>query len=448
MQQTPLQETVRLGGLIGLPVALGLMALVLFAGLDPLAAIVAGAAVTAALSWLLRREFAAIRHAIDRHRRAGTDAAADPLPIGFPPMASELAGQLERQRRDLAARVTTLEERADAAERLLDNLPEALLVVDDTRRIARANRSALDLLGGDLVGRDLTMAVRDPATLALVEQILTTNRPAEARTVPEPASGRTLRIAGQPVGGDKGGALITLYDVSDQVHAERMRGDFVANASHELKTPLASIIGLVETLTGAARNDAKAQQRFLGMVDEQAKRMARLVEDLLALSHIERDEHRRPTEAVDVVELVRGVIELLEVTARTSDKRIVLDHEGVSPRVVGDRDQLTQVFQNLVDNALKYGGDRSTVAVRVWPTENGKVVVEVCDQGKGIPPEHLPRLTERFYRVDDARSRALGGTGLGLAIVKHVVSRHRGSLAIDSVLGEGTTVRVELPLES
>jgi two-component system phosphate regulon sensor histidine kinase PhoR len=252
--------------------------------------------------------------------------------------------------------------------------------------------------------------------------------------------------------------VVVLSDRSRERAVERTRADFVANVSHELRTPLTSLIGFIETLLGPAADDPPAQRRFLGIMGEQAARMNRLIDDLLSLSRIELIEHQVPSAKVDLTELLArlaaGFEPRLKQRAVSLDMRIPAD----VPAVVGDADQLAQVVQNLLDNAVKYGREGGTVRLdiavaapgvspdptRGWPARPG-VVVTVADQGAGIPRAHLPRLTERFYRVDTGRSRAAGGTGLGLAIVKHVVNRHRGQMLIESEEGVGTTVSVWLP---
>jgi two-component system phosphate regulon sensor histidine kinase PhoR len=230
-----------------------------------------------------------------------------------------------------------------------------------------------------------------------------------------------------------------------------MRADFAANASHELRTPLASLMGFIDTLRGPAADDPPAQQRFLGIMAEQAARMNRLIDDLLSLSRIELVEHQAPAERVDLTELLEGLVAGFEPRLAEHGLTLDMDLAPALPAVLGDADQLAQVAQNLLDNALKYGREGGAVRLVAapaagprWPARPG-VVMTVADRGHGIPREHLPRLTERFYRVDTGRSRAIGGTGLGLAIVKHIVNRHRGQLAIDSEEGVGTTVSVWLP---
>jgi two-component system, OmpR family, phosphate regulon sensor histidine kinase PhoR len=231
-----------------------------------------------------------------------------------------------------------------------------------------------------------------------------------------------------------------------------MRADFVANAGHELRTPLASLIGFIETLRGPAASDPPAQRRFLGIMAEQAERMNRLIDDLLSLSRIELTEHQAPADHVNLGELAESVLAGFE--PRLAPRRIRLERNlpPSLPPVLADADQVAQVIQNLVDNAVKYGREGGTVQVSAaasvpgdrWPARPG-VVLSVADDGPGIPRAHVPRLTERFYRVDSARSRSAGGTGLGLAIVKHVVNRHRGQLAIESTEGKGSVFSVWLP---
>ncbi len=230
-----------------------------------------------------------------------------------------------------------------------------------------------------------------------------------------------------------------------------MRSDFVANVSHELRSPLTSLRGFIETLEGAARNDPAARARFLGVMEEQAQRMQRLIDDLLSLSKVESNERVRPTSRTDVSAMVERVISTFDVN-RTNDKNIEMKSSGDLPTVPGDDDQLTQVFQNLIENAVNYAAPGTTIVVAMQKVESvagisgPALLVEVRDQGPGIPREHIPRLTERFYRVDTGRSREKGGTGLGLAIVKHIVNRHRGRLNITSEIGVGTKVSVYLPI--
>jgi two-component system phosphate regulon sensor histidine kinase PhoR len=242
--------------------------------------------------------------------------------------------------------------------------------------------------------------------------------------------------------------FVTLHDITRIKQVEEMRADFVANASHELRTPLASLSGFIETLQGPARNDPQARERFLEIMKAQANRMARLIDDLLSLSRIELKAHVQPEHQVDLAPIVRQVSDGLQTLARDRgvDIKIALPPEALSVR--GDRDELIRVFENLVENALKYGAAGKRVDIALGrETSDNEAAVAVRDYGPGIAPEHLPRLTERFYRVDVTESRAQGGTGLGLALVKHILHRHRGRLTIDSAPGKGATFTVRLPLD-
>ncbi|MEJ1157102.1 ATP-binding protein [Prosthecomicrobium sp. N25] len=243
--------------------------------------------------------------------------------------------------------------------------------------------------------------------------------------------------------------LVVIEDETERRRAERMRVDFVANASHELRTPLAALSGFIETLQGPARNDPAARERFLAVMAEQARRMRRLIDDLLSLSRIEMKAHVRPDTPVDLGELVRHVGDSLGPLAAETGVTLAFDGLDRPMPTLGDRDELVQVFSNLIENAIKYGGSGKTVEVRggrEGPAGDEPPVwtVAVADHGPGIAPEHLPRLTERFYRADIVSSREKQGTGLGLAIVKHILARHRGRLGIASVLGQGATFTVRL----
>jgi two-component system, OmpR family, phosphate regulon sensor histidine kinase PhoR len=242
--------------------------------------------------------------------------------------------------------------------------------------------------------------------------------------------------------------LITVHDLTPLRRMEEMRADFVANASHELRTPLATLSGFIETLQGPARDDTPARERFLGIMKQQAFRMARLIDDLLSLSRIELNAHVRPETPVDLVTTVRQVTDAMQTLAQDRGVQIVFEAPAEPIVVTGDRDELVRVFENLVENALKYGAAGKRVEITVTRTTGSvaEAVVSIRDFGPGISPEHLPRLTERFYRVDVAQSRSEGGTGLGLALVKHILARHQGRLTIDSTLGQGATFAVRLPL--
>jgi two-component system, OmpR family, phosphate regulon sensor histidine kinase PhoR len=318
----------------------------------------------------------------------------------------------------------------------------------------RANPASADFVGAVAEPRDLAAALRNPALLTAADAVLR-GEPAQsvqfAVSVPIPRQleARFARIPRSEAAAlDGAAAVLTLHDVTALRRAEQMRADFIANAGHELKTPLATLIGFIETLLGPAKDDPEARERFLSIMRVEAQRMARLVDDLRSLTRIEQSEHVPPSGRVVLGPLIQHVAAAMELRAGERGMRIRLDLAPDMPEVQGERDELAQLFQNLLDNAIKYGRPQSEIVVtgETGTAAPGPLVaVAVTDHGEGIPAEHLPRLTERFYRVDTGRSRELGGTGLGLAIVKHIVNRHRGRLEISSSLGVGSTFTVWLP---
>jgi two-component system phosphate regulon sensor histidine kinase PhoR len=242
--------------------------------------------------------------------------------------------------------------------------------------------------------------------------------------------------------------VIVLQNLTEQKRVESLRSDFIANASHELRTPLASLVGFIDTLLGPAARDETARERFLTIMRGQAQRMSKLIDDLLSLSRIEMRQHMLPSGSVDLGGLLAEVAEGLQPLAKRSEVVLSLKPPERAVAVTGARDELYEVFENLIENAISYGGDGGRVDIAVGPVKNQPgfdIAVTVTDYGAGIAPEHVPRLTERFYRVDAGVSRKKKGTGLGLAIVKHILQRHRGKLVIRSIKGEGTTAEVLLP---
>jgi two-component system phosphate regulon sensor histidine kinase PhoR len=393
-----------------------------------------------------------------RLRSAARDATAglgpeprqdDRLPR-LSPAARALQPAVLRLDRDWQEQAGRLEGRLAAAEGVIAAVPDPLILIDRNRRVVRANAAATQFIGSVSEPRDLASALRNPAVLAAADAVLAGE---DVRTVEFSVSvpvarlleARLARIDGPSL--DGAAAIITLHDITALKRADEMRADFVANAGHELKTPLSTLLGFIETLRGPARDDAAARERFLGIMHEQAGRMARLVDDLLSLSRIELNEHIAPTSRVTLEAVLENIANALELRTAERGMRIELALPEDLPEIQGDRDELAQVFQNLLDNAVKYARRDSTVTVAAGAGTGAAaamVWVAVADHGDGIPSEHLTRLTERFYRVDNARSRELGGTGLGLAIVKHVLNRHRGRLDIASTLGKGSTFTVWL----
>jgi len=342
---------------------------------------------------------------------------------------------------------------------LVEAMPLPAVVIGANERIEAANASAQALLGQGIEGRHFITALRQPALLDCIESCLRDGlaRKADFLTT-ENTQDLTYRVSCAPVTTREGalrgrGVMVAFEDVTHLEKAGRMRRDFVANVSHELRTPLTALLGFIETLKGAARQDPAAQQRFLGIMESEAARMNRLVGDLLSLSRVEADERVRPTDRVDMKALLQSTVSGLVPLAADAQARIALHLPECSVIIPGDEDQLRQVFTNLAENAIKYGGRDCEVSITLSsPAYEPRlrvpgVEITVSDTGPGIDEIHIPRLTERFYRVDSHRSREMGGTGLGLAIVKHIVNRHRGRLRIDSAPGQGSQFKVILPVE-
>ena len=389
-------------------------------------------------------------------RRDGDDTTRQ-MARRLAPMARQIWLAIARVAQLWRERARIDGEKLAAAEAVIAAAPDPLILLDERRRIVRANAQAAAFVGGAIEPRDLAAVLRNPAVLAAADAVLR-GEPTQIVdfTVMVPVErqlrARFSRIERPSLDGAV--AVMSLHDITQLKRAEQMRADFIANASHELRTPLATLMGFIETLRGPAREDAEARERFLAIMHGQASRMARLVEDLLSLSRIELNEHVMPKDRVVLGPLLHQISETLELRAGERDVTIRLEVPSDLPDVLGDRDELTQVFQNLIDNAIKYGRAGSEIRIRAATflrstranngSESAMVSVAVRDEGEGIPREHLPRLTERFYRVDTARSREMGGTGLGLAIVKHILNHHRGFLEIDSTQGVGSVFSVFL----
>jgi two-component system phosphate regulon sensor histidine kinase PhoR len=328
-------------------------------------------------------------------------------------------------------------------DEILEAIIEPILVVADSR-VSHANTAARSLLGGHIIGEDVRLAIRHPgAAERLASPVAGVPQgPVDLVGLGALDQRWEMRVA-RATGGQR---IVHLIDQTGNYAAERMRVDFVANASHELRTPLASILGYIETLGDEnAGNDAAIRERFLKVMFDEARRMQRLVEDLISLSRIEAEKYRLPDGAVDLGNLIGEVQAELLDASQAGRSQIVTDIDSGVPPVAGDRIQLSQMLHNLIGNAMKYGRAGTPVEIKLWQDRTGMVRISVADEGDGIAAEHLPRLTERFYRVDAGRSRQAGGTGLGLAIVKHIVERHRGRLDITSMVGKGTIVTVLLP---
>lgn len=338
---------------------------------------------------------------------------------------------------------------------MLDGLPDPVFLVDQDHVIVDYNRAGRLLLGTATLGSKLDVSLNSQDVIQAIDDTLngTPGLPSEV-FLPYPIS-RSFEFSVWRLPDLKSPgpawAMVALHDVTAAKKAAQLRADFVANVSHELRSPLSSLLGFIETLRGPARDDPEATERFLGIMESEAQRMTRLINDLLTLSKVETDEHIRPEASVDLRVVLNQVANTLSVRAKQRGMNINLEFpDGIAP-VTGDTDELTQVFQNLFSNAVSYG--RAKTPIRIVVEEQGSVPgtelpglsIAVINQGDGIPVEEIPRLTERFYRVDKGRSRSMGGTGLGLAIVKHIVARHRGVLEIENLPDREVSFSVHLP---
>ncbi|RYD99011.1 MAG: ATPase, partial [Sphingomonadales bacterium] len=324
----------------------------------------------------------------------------------------------------------------------IEGVAQPVLVIESNRVIA-ANTRAQTLLGAHILGEDVRVAIRHPAAAERLANAGDNAPSGPIHLVGLGARDQRWEMRVRALAG--GQRVVHLIDRTGNYAADRMRVDFVANASHELRTPLASVLGFVETLQEGAGDDPQTRNRFLKIIGDEARRMQRLVDDLISLSRIEAEKYRKPSDPVELGALLQEVCEELSASgdARAGDLRLDVKD---NPTVTGDRAQLSQLLHNIVGNAMKYGREGTPVQIALAREDEAMARLTVTDQGEGIAPQHIPRLTERFYRVDSGRSRSIGGTGLGLSIAKHVVERHRGRIDIASNVGTGTTVTILLPV--
>ena len=366
---------------------------------------------------------------------AGTLAAAYAI-AGFAIVAATALASMRvsEKNEQLARPVAVLERGDDLLRAVVAGLPDPVVALDRGGRVLALNERARALAPALRQGEPVAFALRMPELIEAIGRAAAEGEEQRVVYFERVPLDRWFETIVMPVKRGPNAVkpdlvLMTFHDLTPLRRVEEMRADFVANASHELRTPLAALLGFIETLQGSARDDAKARTRFLAIMQEQARRMARLIDDLLSLSRIELNAHRRPDTPVDLVPIVRQVVDGLETLARDRGVTVHIDTANALP-VLGDHDELVRIFENLVENALKYGAAGRRVDIKIGSGTSAEGVseaqVSVRDYGPGIAPEHLPRLTERFYRVDVTESRAQGGTGLGLALVKHILNRHRG----------------------
>jgi two-component system phosphate regulon sensor histidine kinase PhoR len=355
--------------------------------------------------------------------------------------------------RDDVRAVTPVESAAVSA--VVAGMPDPAVLLDRAGRVIHLNAAAAQLAPALRKNELAQFALRSPEIITALREAIATTEPRRATYLDQVPVDRWMELIITPVpvptlfGGTEKCMLMTFHDLTPLRRVEEMRADFVANASHELRTPLAALSGFIDTLQGPAKEDAKARERFLGIMHTQATRMARLIDDLLSLSRVELSAHVRPDASVDIVPIIRQVVDGLEPLARERQVEIEIDLPTAPVTIAGDREELLRLFENLIENALKYGASGGRVIISLTQATSGEgapeVRIMVRDFGPGIAPEHLPRLTERFYRVDVGDSRAQGGTGLGLSLVKHILNRHRGRLLIESVPKNGAVFTACFP---
>ncbi|PBC01548.1 ATP-binding protein [Mesorhizobium sp. WSM3860] len=365
--------------------------------------------------------------------------------------AAMLPAEAERQSANGAAAIEVGGLQRLSGEYLAAAVADPLIIFDRTATIVHANAAAFAAFGGLAPGMSLSLKFRAPEMQALLDGIVSGTMASDVVDYTEklPVE-RTYRVSASSVGHATDLYVLVFKDQSEARRIDRMRADFIANASHELRTPLASIAGFVETLRGPARNDAAARDQFLQIMQNQTGRMARLIDDLLSLSRLEMKPYLRPGTAVDLRQTIDSVIDSLAPLANENGIAIERDFTDGAISVPGDRDELFQVFENLLENACKYGQSGGRVTVSIAHAEDGQdpgIDVTIRDYGPGIAEEHIPRITERFYRVDVENSRTQKGTGLGLSIVKHILTRHDARLSIKTEVGKGAAFTVHLPAQ-
>ncbi len=393
-----------------------------------------------------------------------SDIAEDKRPtppnLGFLNLASDLSTALVHLHRNWQEKKHQMESVITEREILVDSLPDLLMMLNESQEVIRTNRAARQVFGQNLAGKALKQVLPSDVLLNAVAAVMDDMKGRDVDFTQQEPDLRDFRaiIERFPVA-SKGGiaVIITMSDITELKRIQKMRADFVANASHEIRTPLTSISGLIETIQGPARDDPEAQKKFIAMMGQQAERMKNLITDLLSLSKIEMNAHTIPTGEVDIAQVTLREKDHFDWAAKNKNMQIKLDFSEDLPKVRGEENELRQVVHNLIGNAIKYGYEETevTVVARITsdlPRDPNFIKLKRCliftvsDRGEGIAREHIPRLTERFYRVDSSRTRKIGGTGLGLAIVKHIIHRHRGWLHIESVVGKGSSFHAYLPL--
>ena len=456
----PFSHLIRTVAAVTSPTLIILLILAVMGTIPPDHFLYAYVAILLATTLLLRPFLANIGTLTSYVNDLSADKQVQEPDLGYLSAMSELSGALVRLHQSWEKKKQQMGNIITEREILVDSLPDILVMCNDEQLIVRTNKMARAIFGQNLANKPLSSIIPNDVLLNGVSAVTEELRGREVEfrlNEPTPRDFRAI-IERFPIASSGGiSIIITLNDVTELKRVEKMRADFVANASHEIRTPLASIKGFIETLRGPAKDDVAAREEFLRVMDDQATRMTTLISDLLSLSKIEMNAHTVPDGKVDMLRVVRNEKESFAWATKQKNMTVRIELSDTLPMARGEERELTQVIHNLIGNAIKYGhaGSEVTVIARVtsmlpqdpnFVRHHRAICISIIDRGEGIAKEHLPRLTERFYRVDSARTRAVGGTGLGLAIVKHIINRHRGVLTIDSVVGEGSKFSVYLPI--
>lgn len=447
-REVPLKIWLKATGIIMVAPTMMLMIYTLYQKLSLLDALYGGIAIFA-ISLIFVRPYLANLSALTNYvEELAQDKKAESPDLSFLNNVEELSQAVERLNNSWNQRKTQLEASLEESRILIDSLPDMLVMLDQKGHILRANKTAHQMFGKSWK-KQLESVFQQNSVSSRLQQILINQATVQdfEFSLSQPVARDYIvhmeRIPDSSISEIE--VIVTLHDITEIKRNEQTFADFVANASHEIRTPLTSLMGFIETLQTTAKNDKEARYKFLSIMATQAERMAKLITDLLSLSKIEKSSRQLPTGTVDISKILQQLGKSTKSESQGSSPMLKLAKN--LPEITGDAEELKQVFQNLISNAYKYGATGKAPVIRAY-TEDQSLFVAVEDQGEGIPQKHIPRLTERFYRVDSARSRKIAGTGLGLAIVKQILERHRGQLHITSTSGKGSIFTVQLPVKN
>lgn len=389
------------------------------------------------------------------------DRRADAPPLSFLGNVEELSHAVKNLHHSWGERKIKLEAALAESKILFDTLPDILLMLDEDFNILRANNAALISLGKSAVNNNISKVIKDEKFLEAIKEVADSGQTNNFETsVSKRNITRDYAVTFEKFPIHSAGGIsivVVMHDITEAKKTKQMMKDFIANASHEIRTPLTSVIGFIETLQTVGKDDEKARETFLKIMAEQAEHMSILVNDLLSLSKAEMKENTAPTDIVDITDAIKSAINGSEWNAKKKNMTISLDADAILPELIGDTHELTQVFTNLISNAIKYGEAKTNIEIsagvcgnqpkapKALPNEESSIYVSVKNYGEGIPKDQLSRVTERFFRVDKVRSRQIGGAGIGLAIVKHILNRHRGTIEVESTQNRYTIFTVKLP---